>query len=125
MKYQCTRMRKRNIEYVCVYVYCIYTFACVEEMAAGSNDIIYSVCICSSRLAICVVFYDNYKYGHKALCLKQLGFLKLFSFSPVTALMVYSSVFWKFFCFLILSIIYKNFINTQSKLDFPLGNKTF
>lgn len=23
------------------------------------------------RLAICVVFYDNYKYGHKALCLEQ------------------------------------------------------
>lgn len=24
------------------------------------------------RLAICVVFYDNYKYGCKALCLEQL-----------------------------------------------------
>lgn len=24
------------------------------------------------RLAICVVFYDNYKYGRKALCLEQL-----------------------------------------------------
>ena len=23
-----------------------------------------------ARLAICVVFYDNYKYGHKALCLE-------------------------------------------------------
>lgn len=26
----------------------------------------------SRRLAICVVFYDNYKYGRKALCLEQL-----------------------------------------------------
>lgn len=25
----------------------------------------------SAGLAICVVFYDNYKYGHKALCLEQ------------------------------------------------------
>ncbi|KAI4484643.1 hypothetical protein M0804_007209 [Polistes exclamans] len=31
--------------------------------------------LCASverRLAICVVFYDNYKYGRKALCLEQL-----------------------------------------------------
>lgn len=30
-----------------------------------------------SRLAICVVFYDNYKYGHKALCLEQVRRLSL------------------------------------------------
>jgi len=35
------------------------------------------------RLAICVVFYDNYKYGRKALCLEQLVRLsKLCPYSP-------------------------------------------
>lgn len=29
----------------------------------------------SVRLAICLVFYDNYKYDHKALCLERLVLL--------------------------------------------------
>lgn len=33
----------------------------------------------SVRLAICVVFYDNYKYGHKALCLELLDRLSKLS----------------------------------------------
>lgn len=42
-------------------------------------------CLCKSRrLAICVVFYDNYKYGRKALCLEQLVRLsKLYPYSPL------------------------------------------
>lgn len=35
------------------------------------NEDAQAVCV-SRRLAICVVFYDNYKYGRKALCLEQL-----------------------------------------------------
>lgn len=35
------------------------------------NEEAQAVCV-SRRLAICVVFYDNYKYGRKALCLEQL-----------------------------------------------------
>lgn len=37
----------------------------------------------SRRLAICVVFYDNYKYGRKALCLEQL--VRLFETLPLLA----------------------------------------
>lgn len=37
----------------------------------------------SRRLAICVVFYDNYKYGRKALCLEQL--VRLFETLPFLA----------------------------------------
>lgn len=41
----------------------------------------------SRRLAICVVFYDNYKYGRKALCLEQLVRLsKLCPYSPLPPL---------------------------------------
>jgi hypothetical protein len=35
------------------------------------NEEAQAVCV-SRRLAICVVFYDNYKYGRKTLCLEQL-----------------------------------------------------
>lgn len=42
-----------------------------------------AVCV-SRRLAICVVFYDNYKYDRKALCLEQLVRLsKLCPYSPL------------------------------------------
>jgi len=42
----------------------------------------------SRRLAICVVFYDNYKYGRKALCLEQLVRLsKLCPYSPPSSLL--------------------------------------
>lgn len=42
----------------------------------------------SRRLAICVVFYDNYKYGRKALCLEQLVRLsKLCPYSQPSSLL--------------------------------------
>lgn len=47
------------------------------------NERTQAVCV-SRRLAICVVFYDNYKYGRKALCLEQLVRLsKLCPYSPL------------------------------------------
>lgn len=47
------------------------------------NEEAQAVCV-SRRLAICVVFYDNYKYGRKALCLEQLVRLsKLYPYSPL------------------------------------------
>jgi len=40
-------------------------------------------CCMRRRLAICVLFYDDYKYGRKALCLEQLVRLsKFYPYSP-------------------------------------------
>lgn len=50
------------------------------------GDAVCTVCV-SRRLAICVVFYDNYKDGRKALCLEQLVRLsKYYPYSPLPPL---------------------------------------
>lgn len=54
-----------------------------EKREDGQRGGAEAVCV-SRRLAICVVFYDNYKYGRKALCLEQLVRLsKLYPYSPL------------------------------------------
>lgn len=57
-----------------------------EKREDGQRGGAEAVCV-SRRLAICVVFYDNYKYGRKALCLEQLVRLsKLYPYSPLLPL---------------------------------------